>query len=633
MKDGLWIAAMLVLLVASCGPGISPTATPDVIETSVPVLPSPTDHAGAGEEDPRAIRPPSPDEYCWNTTGLVQRPAQLPTPFLYQPFEGLLSESTWTAQMDHDYPNYTLTQKIATLGESIAGEARTGCWGDSCVLSYHSPSLEIDFYYDGHDGNDFGVTGSALAAADGEVVFAGSYGNLLGRVVEIYHPQGYLTRYAHLASFEEGIWEGTEVRAGEPIGQIGGSAVVDGVLTDNYWDIHLHFSVFRWNQEQGIWQITDPFGWDPWMAPDQQWEDPLVRCNGEISYNLWVDGMPRPYDKLTVNELFYPTQDRYIGGWLGEELNISIEPTPMEPTPAIMAEVRDNGKVYLGSEVILDMITEVLGCFGTGKIDYSPTYEHFIVVLDCFEGDNEAFVFNSDGSGKQRITSHGDYLSYYHYSWSPSGRWILYQSIYPCYKSGPPDGVLTTVSILYNTRTQEKKTSSTRIGSSLQWSPNENRIAFLSEPETSIYVFSTDASTLHMLGTFSYDQSATLSWEQESPEIMLLHYTTSNQAQNRTYAVSTRPEVPPPGTLVPPPIPDPGYYYRVVNVQSDDVLNIRSGPGVQYPISGFIPPSGTNIQITGVSMYVNESLWVPIMYKEVTGWVNKYYLAEQADSQ
>lgn len=103
------------------------------------------------------------------------------------------------------------------------------------ILAYQSPSFESYLYYDGHDGHDFAVTGKALAAAAGGVVFKGDYGNALGRVVEIYHPNGYLTRYAHLASFENGLEVGSQVKAGQPIGTIGGSAVVDGHLTDNYW--------------------------------------------------------------------------------------------------------------------------------------------------------------------------------------------------------------------------------------------------------------------------------------------------------------------------------------------------------------------------------------------------------------
>jgi murein DD-endopeptidase MepM/ murein hydrolase activator NlpD len=303
---------------------------------------------GEADKDPATVRPPYPGEYCWKSTGSIQEPAQPPTPFLYLPFDGVLTEETWSSQMDHDQPNYRQNGVIAALGEIMRYDThRPGLAGGTEVyqtsgrrwfgydvpystlleqgyhiLAYQSASLETYQYYDGHDGHDFAVVGKALAAGNGVVAFRGDYGNSLGRVIEIYHSQGYLTRYAHLASFENGLEVGTPITAGQPIGDIGGLAVVDGVLKDNHWGIHLHFSVFRW--DGGEWQIVDPFGWDPWAGPDveshylRQQEDPLITCNGEISYSLWVDGWPRLYDKSAATAPFAPTADRYVGGWLGD---------------------------------------------------------------------------------------------------------------------------------------------------------------------------------------------------------------------------------------------------------------------------------------------------------------------------
>lgn len=340
----LWWTLVLVFI-AACESGMpyrpaSPTPTPKDIPFMGVQL-------GGGTQQPVNSRPPFPNNYC--TGAGPQGPAEPPAPFLYQPFEGSFNEQTWTAQMDHDQPIYRQNGVIATLGENLrydltgpglAGGTEayrasgTQWFGPDTpytnilqqgfyVLAYQSPSFEVYLYYDGHDGHDFAVPGKALAAADGSVVFKGDYGNALGRVIEIYHPNGYLTRYAHLASFESGIEVGSQVKAGQPIGTIGGSAVVDGKLTDNYWGTHLHFSVFRWTGNE--WHITDPFGWDPWAGPDQQShlqkqrDDPLVRCNGEVSYNLWVGGWPQPVIKKVVATPFYPTNDRYVGGWLEEE--------------------------------------------------------------------------------------------------------------------------------------------------------------------------------------------------------------------------------------------------------------------------------------------------------------------------
>ncbi|MGC8947462.1 MAG: M23 family metallopeptidase [Anaerolineae bacterium] len=343
----LWWVLIMVFAVA-CGSSIPrepPTPTPGDISFMGVQL-------GGGAQSPLQSRPGFPGDYC-NVTDR-RGPAEPPAPFLYQPFEGLFDEQTWTAQMDHDQPVYRQNGVIAALGEilryDVSGPGLAGgteAYGTSGkqwfeprmsyadvlqqgyhILAYQSPSFETYLYYDGHDGHDFAVTGKALAATDGGVVFRGDYGNALGRVVEIYHPNGYLTRYTHLASFESGIEVGAQVKAGQPIGTIGGSSVVDGKIIDNYWGTHLHFSVFRWTGSE--WHITDPFGWDPWAGPDQQshlrkqQEDPLVRCNGEVSYNLWAGGWPQPVTKAVTTTSFYPTQDRYVGGWFGESPAVTL---------------------------------------------------------------------------------------------------------------------------------------------------------------------------------------------------------------------------------------------------------------------------------------------------------------------
>ncbi len=359
----LILLSSLAFVLAACGSKPS-TQPSQLTPTPFEEFPFMSVQLGGGDQKPLEIRPSLPGDYCNVTSrqGLGEPPA----PFLYQPFEGVLDEQTWTAQMDHDQPVYQQNGIIATLGESlrydISGPGLAGgteAYGTSGkqwfkpdvpyanvleqgyhILAYQSTSFETYLYYDGHDGHDFAVTGKALAAADGSVVFKGDYGNALGRVVEIYHPQGYLTRYAHLATFESGIEVGTQVKAGKPIGTIGGSAVIGGQLVDNYWGTHLHFSVFRWAGSE--WHITDPFGWDPWAGPDEhsylqkQKEDPLVRCNGEVSYNLWVGRWPQSVTQISMTDPFYPTRDRYVGGWLGEEtkadeaekqtISLSIQP-------------------------------------------------------------------------------------------------------------------------------------------------------------------------------------------------------------------------------------------------------------------------------------------------------------------
>ena len=87
-----------------------------------------------------------------------------------------------------------------------------------------------------HSGIDLTAPyGSPVRAADaGVVVFAGTYFGY-GNMIDIRHPNGLVTRYAHLSKFAKGLRSGTEVALGETIGNIGTSGHAHGA--------HLHFEV------------------------------------------------------------------------------------------------------------------------------------------------------------------------------------------------------------------------------------------------------------------------------------------------------------------------------------------------------------------------------------------------------
>ncbi len=67
--------------------------------------------------------------------------------------------------------------------------------------------------------------------------------------------------------------------------------------------------------------------------------------------------------------------------------------------------------------------------------------------------------------------------------------------------------------------------------------------------------------------------------------------------------------------------------YRVVDVRSDDVLNMRSGPNTDFSTVGTIPPVGRGIRITGAC----SGQWCPVEYLGVRGWVNSRFLVRQQD--
>jgi len=80
-----------------------------------------------------------------------------------------------------------------------------------------------------HNGTDFAApTGTPVyATADGVVTvrgWQGGYGNL----VEIRHANGYVTRYAHLNGFRQGLATGNRVRQEEVIGYVGMTGLATG---------------------------------------------------------------------------------------------------------------------------------------------------------------------------------------------------------------------------------------------------------------------------------------------------------------------------------------------------------------------------------------------------------------------
>ena len=67
----------------------------------------------------------------------------------------------------------------------------------------------------------------------------------------------------------------------------------------------------------------------------------------------------------------------------------------------------------------------------------------------------------------------------------------------------------------------------------------------------------------------------------------------------------------------------------VVLVTPDEVLNIRSGPGVENDIEGIYSSNETDIALSGASEIVDGSRWVQVCVEgEPVGWVNATYLTE-----
>jgi hypothetical protein len=65
--------------------------------------------------------------------------------------------------------------------------------------------------------------------------------------------------------------------------------------------------------------------------------------------------------------------------------------------------------------------------------------------------------------------------------------------------------------------------------------------------------------------------------------------------------------------------------FRVSGVGYGDTLNVRKGPSEYHDAVGTIPSEGRGVQITGAC----RDLWCPIRHGRTTGWVNRFYLAEE----
>lgn len=81
-------------------------------------------------------------------------------------------------------------------------------------------------------------------------------------------------------------------------------------------------------------------------------------------------------------------------------------------------------------------------------------------------------------------------------------------------------------------------------------------------------------------------------------------------------------------TSTPTPQTFPGPY-GVVFVKSNDVLNIRSDAGANYPVVGAFDFDDSTVYRTGPSSVVGAATWVEVQNPTGgTGWVNSYYLTE-----
>jgi uncharacterized protein YraI len=56
------------------------------------------------------------------------------------------------------------------------------------------------------------------------------------------------------------------------------------------------------------------------------------------------------------------------------------------------------------------------------------------------------------------------------------------------------------------------------------------------------------------------------------------------------------------------------------------MLNVRNGPSADYIATGAIPPDALGVRIVGECV----AEWCPISHRGMRGWVNSFFLIEDA---
>lgn len=303
-------------------------------------------------------------------------------------------------------------------------------------------------------------------------------------------------------------------------------------------------------------------------------------------------------------------------------ININYLPNPSSVDPV----VTDDGKVFLGELLLLDIEIDAPGCFFVDKVSYAPNDEHLLITIGCFESDNLAFLFDSEGTNKTQITGEWDYLNYDYFAWSPDGQYLIYQRINSCCASEIPATAPPAGLVRYDVATDLEIVIGAGLGGNVPtWSPDSQWIAFWGRPFPALYITDAISGEIWLIDLPS--SASELYWEiDETAETVYLSYLKGGEEQVVEVGHGT-------GN-----IPSNIFssvesleIFMVIGVSPGDSLNVRSEPGVltDDSIVGVIPFFGADILKTGDGVVVGQSEWFPIKYGDIEGWVNSEFLTEQ----
>ena len=70
----------------------------------------------------------------------------------------------------------------------------------------------------------------------------------------------------------------------------------------------------------------------------------------------------------------------------------------------------------------------------------------------------------------------------------------------------------------------------------------------------------------------------------------------------------------------------------VVGVSFNDVLNVRSGPGLDHDVIAMLAPGRVNVLSLGITWALPESIWYTIDAENIQGWAHSAFLAYEGAS-
>lgn len=87
-------------------------------------------------------------------------------------------------------------------------------------------------------------------------------------------------------------------------------------------------------------------------------------------------------------------------------------------------------------------------------------------------------------------------------------------------------------------------------------------------------------------------------------------------------------------TLLPSELTGGSPLYAVVLVGSDNLLNVRAGPGIEQPILETLSPTSRDLTLTGQEQVLDGEVWSEIRRPGGdTGWVNSLFLTQQVPAE